>query len=43
MRMELPELSELGLKLKVAPAGSPVTLKATDPVKPVRALTFTLY
>src|SRR5262249_179294 len=41
--MEFPELSELGLKLDVAPAGKPLTLRATDPLNPPSASTFTVY
>src|SRR5215831_1195519 len=43
VRMELPELNELGLKLKLAPAGKPLTLSVTAPVKLPSALTFTAY
>jgi len=32
-------LTDVGLKVPVAPAGSPVTLKATVPVKPVAGVT----
>jgi hypothetical protein len=35
-------LVELGLKVPVAPAGSPDTLKATDPAKPLVGVTVTV-
>jgi hypothetical protein len=39
-RVELPEVvTEVGLKLPVAPVGNPLTLKLTVPVKPAIALT----
>jgi hypothetical protein len=39
-RVELPEPAmDVGLKLAVAPLGSPLTLKFTVPVKPLIALT----
>src|SRR5205809_86441 len=43
VRIEFPELRELGLKLNVAPVGNPLTLKATGPVNPLSASTFTVY
>jgi hypothetical protein len=37
--VELPELlTDIGLKLAVAPVGNPLTLKVAVPVKPFRAL-----
>ncbi len=39
VRVELPEVvTDAGLKLAVAPVGSPLTLRFTVPVKPFRAL-----
>jgi hypothetical protein len=41
--VELPEpVTAAGLKLAFAPAGRPVTLKATLPEKPLAPLTLTL-
>lgn len=37
----LPTLTEVGLKVAVALAGSPLTLKPIDPVKPFMALVLT--
>jgi hypothetical protein len=37
----LPTLTEVGLKVAVALAGSPLTLKAIEPVKPFKALVLT--
>jgi hypothetical protein len=40
LSVELPEpLTELGLKLAVAPVGKPLTLNATGPVNPPTAVT----
>ena len=42
-RVEDPEpVTELGLKLAVAPEGNPVTLKVTFPVNPLEGVTLTL-
>ena len=43
VKIELPEVTLVGLKLEVAPAGSPLTLNATDPANPLSASTFTVY
>jgi hypothetical protein len=41
--VELPEaVTELGVKLAVAPVGSPVTLKPTEPVNPPLAVVLTV-
>jgi hypothetical protein len=41
--VEDPEpVTELGLKLAVAPEGNPVTLKVTFPVNPLEGVTLTL-
>jgi hypothetical protein len=43
-RVELPEVvTDVGLKLPVAPVGNPLTLKFTVPVKPAIALTVVVY
>jgi hypothetical protein len=34
VRVELPDVKEDGLKLALAPAGSPLTPKLTEPVNP---------
>ena len=40
LRVEEPEpVTEVGLKVPVAPVGNPVTLRVTTPVKPFRAPT----
>jgi hypothetical protein len=39
----LPTLTEVGLKVAVALAGSPLTLKPIEPVKPFKALVLTEY
>jgi hypothetical protein len=42
-RLEDPEpVTELGLKLAVAPDGNPVMLKLTFPVNPTEGVTLTL-
>ena len=39
--VELPDpVTVLGVKLAVAPVGSPVTLKPTEPLNPPLAVTF---
>jgi hypothetical protein len=43
VKIEIPEDKVLGLKLKVAPAGRPLTLSATNPANPPKASTFTEY
>ncbi|GAC1446788.1 MAG: hypothetical protein NVSMB56_08810 [Pyrinomonadaceae bacterium] len=41
--VEAPEvITEAGLKLAVAPAGNPLTLKVTAPVKPPEGVTVTV-
>ena len=41
--VELPEpVTEVGLKLALAPAGRPDALKVTVPLKPLSAPTFTV-
>jgi hypothetical protein len=43
-RVEEPEpVTEVGLKLALAPAGKPLTLKFTTPVKPPDAVTVAVY
>ena len=43
-RVEEPEpVTEVGLKLAVAPAGKPLTLNATEPVNPPDAVTVAVY
>ena len=37
--VELPDVSDAGLKLPVAPAGRPLTLRLTVPVKPPDGVT----
>src|SRR6266404_3247515 len=39
LSVELPEVNEVGLKVAVAPAGNPVTLKLTVPVNPLKGVT----
>lgn len=42
VRVDEPEFSEAGLKLAVAPAGNPLTLKFTVPVNPPEGVTLTM-
>jgi len=39
----LPALTDVGLNVPLAPVGKPVTLKPTEPVKPLTAVVFTVY
>ena len=39
----LPAATDVGLNVPVAPAGKPLTLKLTDPVKPFTTPVFTVY
>lgn len=41
--VELPEVSGVGLNVPVAPAGSPLTVRSTDPVKPPVGVTVAVY
>ena len=42
--VEAPEpVTEVGLNEAVAPAGNPLAVRLTVPVKPLSALTFTVY
>ena len=42
--VEVPEpVTEVGLKVAVAPVGNPLALKATLPLKPLSALTVAVY